>query len=87
MRIPESNCIVCKTYKSAIHAIKNAIKNQYDIVLDLDHDLGGNKSGYDICRYLINNNIKIKGYRVHTSNPVGRNNIIQLMSRYGYKLM
>ena len=31
------------------------------------------------------NNVKLAAYEVHTMNPVGRENIIQLLDHYGYR--
>ena len=50
--------------------------------IDLDHDLGEEKTGYDICKYIIENNIKLDRVYIHTSNPVGRDNMKQLLERY-----
>ena len=66
------------TYEDAIKELK---KFKYDII-DLDHDLGEEKSGYDICKYIIENNIKCSEFRIHTMNPVGRENMMHLLKRY-----
>lgn len=69
---------IARTYKDAIKEL-NIYK--YDII-DLDHDLGEEKTGYDICKYIVENNIRFDEIRIHTSNPVGRDNMIQLLERY-----
>lgn len=69
---------VARTYKDAISFLDT---KKFDII-DLDHDLGEEKSGYDVIKYVIENNIQIKNVAVHTMNPVGRQNILQLVSRY-----
>lgn len=75
----------CKDYDTAIQAIRAYIIFGYDINhISFDHDLGGEKSGYDVAKYLVENQIDIKCFSVHSMNPVGRNNIIQLLTHYGY---
>ena len=39
-----------RTYKQAMEALRNNIWN----VIYLDHDLGPGKTGYDICKHLMN---------------------------------
>lgn len=55
-----------------------------EIYIDFDHDLGEKKTGYDVAKFLIEHEIKVK-YRVHSMNPVGRANIEQLLNHYGYE--
>lgn len=69
---------VARTYKDAINML-NTIKID---IIDLDHDLGEEKSGYDVVKYIIENEIYVPEINIHTMNPVGRQNIIQLASRY-----
>ena len=77
--------VVCRTYDSAIKTIDDAMSKGQYVFLDLDHDLGPGKSGYDVCKYVVGNEIsRIAGYKVHSMNPVGRDNMIQLMDRAGY---
>ena len=54
-------------------------------IICFDHDLGEEKSGYDICKYIVENQIPITGYAVHSMNIVGKWNIYQLMDHYGYR--
>ena len=78
------NFIVCKTYKQAINALDTycAIGNVY---LDLDHDLGCRQNGYDIAKYIVENQMPLYGFSCHSFNPVGRKNIEDLLQHYGYK--
>ena len=75
-----------RTYKAAIEVIDycSSFKNA-EIYIDLDHDLGEEKSGYDICKYIVENQIPITKYTVHSMNPIGKLNIYQLMEHYGYR--
>ena len=76
------NIYIVKNYNEAIN-----ILNNYDIdIIDLDHDLGEEKTGYDIAKYIVASNIKIKeGFKIHSANSVGRYNISQLLTHYGYR--
>ena len=60
-------------------------------VLDLDHDLGGEKTGYDCLLYLIDCDmivpkemrcIRLPELRIHSANPVGRENMRILWRNY-----
>lgn len=42
-------------------------------------------SGYDICKYIVENHIPLVGFHLHTMNPVGRENMRRLLTHYGYK--
>lgn len=64
-----------------VDAIQELQKSCFEYI-DLDHDLGEEKTGYDICKYIIENNIQCKTLYIHTSNPVGRYNMEQLIKRY-----
>ena len=50
-----------------------------------DHDLGLDRSGYDaakwIVEYCIDNNLDMPEWRVQSANPVGVNNINQLLNK------
>ena len=60
-------------------------------ILDLDHDLGeGNEnelepSGYEICKWIVENHIPLVGFHIHSMNPVGAMNMRQLLTHYGYR--
>lgn len=82
---PNDECIIARNYESAIFAIKFFADTPHHIILDLDHDLGEGKSGYDICKYVVENEIAIYAYHIHSMNPVGVANMRQLMNHYGYK--
>ena len=73
---------IARTYDEAIFALN---QQEFDII-SFDHDLGEQKTGYDIAKYIIENHIKIKdGFSIHSANPVGKFNISQLLTHYGYK--
>jgi hypothetical protein len=59
-------------------------------ILSLDHDLGEGHlgTGYDVAMFIVeqqeayNRNIWPKEIYLHTDNPVGRENMYQLLNRY-----
>lgn len=73
---------VARTYDEAIQYIDDS----YDII-SLDHDLGEEKTGYDIAKYIVENQLKIGKVAIHSANPVGRDNIKQLLTHYGYEVL
>ena len=57
--------------------------------ISFDHDLGWDdqnnceqKSGYDCAKWLVENNIVIENFKVHSANPVGKQNIESLLNNY-----
>ena len=70
--------VIADNYRFAIAALGTR-----DVTsISLDHDLGGTKTGYDICKYMADNNIWPHNIYIHTANPVGRDNMIQFLRRY-----
>ena len=78
---------ISRTYEDAVTAIDNSYTLGLNIFISFDHDLGEDKSGYDIAKYLVENNIGLLGFDCHSMNPVGSANIIQLLTHYGYKYL
>lgn len=76
--IDNYHIVTARSYNEAVHELH---RFRYNIIC-LDHDLGEEKTGYDVCKYIIENNIPCDEYRIHTSNPVGRKNMTDLLSRY-----
>ena len=72
-----------KTYAEAIAAIAE-VPVGTPVVVDFDHDLGEKKTGYDVALWLVGHGYTGE-FRVHSMNPVGRNNIRSLLLRYGWK--
>lgn len=74
--------VIARNSHDALAALKEFT---FDIIF-FDHDLGEDRTGYDIAKWIVENNIKIKqGFKIVSSNPVGRFNISQLLDRYGYQ--
>lgn len=86
---------ICRTYQQTIDLIQAILYSgeSASFILDLDHDLGeGNEiddtlapSGYDICKWIVENQIPLVGFHIHSMNPVGAQNMRQLLMHYGYK--
>ena len=75
--------VVARNYRDCIDLLNN---NRVKI-MTFDHDLGEEKTGYDVAKYIVEMGIENSDFwpqliYIHTSNPVGRNNIYQLLDRY-----
>lgn len=85
--------IMCRSAEEAIFFLNYYNESFYNVIIDLDHDLGeGHEmddsltpSGYDICKYIVENHISLMGFHIHSMNPVGSANMRQLLTHYGYK--
>jgi hypothetical protein len=78
---PDSNWIVARTYQDAMtYAPFQSIN-----VLSLDHDLGtaSEHDAIKIVLYMCEFNDWPNEVRLHTANPVGRDNMQALINRYG----
>lgn len=81
LRICPEGFTIARTYEEAIQLL---INNNVDI-LSLDHDLGedetGNlrKTGYDLVKYICENNIKVNKIYLHTDNVVGKENMFETL--------
>lgn len=55
--------------------------------ISLDHDLGlGVMTGYDVAKTMVEKNIyPSRSINIHSSNPVGVQNMVQLFNRYAPK--
>ena len=71
--------ILARDVKECIKLLEN---NEVK-VLSLDHDLGYNlKTGYDLVKYMVEKDLYPEVIYLHTANPVGRQNMYQLLERY-----
>ena len=77
---------VAESYEDAIFYLANFTDedNYEDVFISFDHDLGEKKTGYDLAKYLLEYNINIGGFSIHSMNPVGTKNIRELLVHYGY---
>ena len=76
--------VVVRSYKDFVKTIeKEGIPN----FISFDHDLGieedgTEKTGYDCAKWLVEKNIVLKGFAVHSANPVGAKNIETLLNNF-----
>ncbi|MBQ2177028.1 MAG: hypothetical protein II453_18915 [Alphaproteobacteria bacterium] len=87
--------IVVRNYKSAVAAVHKYYTPNVNLIVDLDHDLGydgldldhdhsHDPTGYDFCKYLVENEITGQ-FHIHSMNPSGSENMRQLLNHYGWK--
>lgn len=72
---------VARSYNAAIQALEDSKFNY----IFFDNDLGDDKEGYDVAKYIVEHNIQIDGFKIQSMNPVGVKNIRELLTHYGYK--
>lgn len=78
----------CETGEDAVREIKRLSQiPDCKIFVSFDHDLGFGVNGYDVAKWIVENKIPIAGFAVHSMNPVGAKNIIDLLTHYGYTKM
>jgi hypothetical protein len=71
--------MLARNVKEAMYYMKNYHIN----ILSLDHDLGENEpTGYDFTIWMVGYGMWADKIYLHTSNPVGRANMYQLLDRY-----
>lgn len=59
--------IICRTYTAAIETIKYLSEAGQNFVLDLSRNLRETKTGYDICKFIAENELIKCGYIIfHT---------------------
>ena len=74
---------IARTVEEAIDIFLDLNDGKEPICISFDHDLGTEKTGYDLAKWLVEH--KITGFfHLHTMNPVGRENIRQLLNHYGW---
>jgi hypothetical protein len=78
---PTQDWMVARSYGEAVAVLSTAPV----VEISLDHDLGEDKSGYDVAKWMIESDTWPRIIRVHTANPVGRDNIFQLLEHYAPK--
>lgn len=72
----------------SVDAAKDLLINNEVNILSLDHDLGdGVPTGYDLAKFVVEmyvaeGKLLAKEIYLHTANPVGRENMFQLLNRY-----
>lgn len=80
----EGKAEIARTYNDAIDIFLDMNDGTDDICIGFDHDLGEDKTGYDFAKWLVEHQV-IGYFSVHSLNFVGRANIVQLLTHYGWK--
>ena len=75
--------ITCRTAEDVITEIVCNFNDSFFI--SFDHDLGPGQDGYYLAKWLVEFKPQILGFNIHSMNPVGRANIMQLLTHYGYR--
>ena len=84
--VPDGMAVVhCKTYKEAIEKLQFYMSYKTKLIVDFDHDLGCKKTGYDVAKWIVASGYPNVRFRVHSMNPVGAQNIREMLSHYGYE--
>lgn len=73
-------CDCAESYADAIFMLNH---KKYDLIC-FDHDLGEINTGYDVAKWMIEHNYPPCYFHIQSANPVGRANITQLLTHYGY---
>lgn len=88
-------CVV-RNYDEVIHVLnrmRDYMTENEVLILDLDHDLGEeengynelSRTGYDVCKWIVENNFPFFYFHIHSMNASGSMNMRQLLTHYGYK--
>jgi hypothetical protein len=63
------------------YGVPEEISFDHDLGWDYEHDCE-RKSGYDCAKWLVNHNVVIENFNVHSANPVGAENIKCLLYNF-----
>lgn len=62
------------------------MEQQWPDAVCLDHDLGEERTGYDVAKYIVNRclteALPLPAYASQSDNPAGRENILRLLDNY-----
>jgi hypothetical protein len=94
-RLPASNMNNAQIARSYDEAVRIMLERGCPASISFDHDLGIDKTGYDLARWLVERDLDLNGdfipstfrFEVHSQNPVGASNIRKYLTQYlEYKL-
>ena len=85
--------MVARTYNEVVDLLEMCRDDE--VILDLDHDLGETedgyneeeRTGYDVCKFVVESGIGLVGYHIHSMNPVGARRMRELLDEFGYREM
>lgn len=83
----DAHCMIADSFDTAIRVFKE--HKEFDIMF-LDHDLGGKvyvssndpNTGYQVAKYMVENNITSKEIIVHSLNPAGVQNMLAVLPKH-----
>lgn len=70
--------VLAKNYEECIDLLLTKKVSE----ISLDHDLGENKTGYDVAKFMVEFEIFPDKIYIHSANPVGVTNMYQLLNHY-----
>lgn len=78
-----SDATVCQNYHDFVKTIEEkGLPNH----ISFDHDLGEEKDGGDCAQWLVNycikNKLNLPKYTIHSSNPVGKKEIVSIFETF-----
>ena len=84
--LPVGYDILVPDYTSCINLINLLTEHNIEFVMSFDHDIGDPYfSGYTVAKYIVEHQIPMRSFLIHSANQVGREAIRQLLTNYGYK--
>jgi hypothetical protein len=80
-RDPKTNrdWIIVRSYDEFVNTIQELGIPAY---ISFDHDLSEEKTGMNCAKWLVDNNIVLEDFNVHSANPVGGGNIKRLLENW-----
>lgn len=77
---PDDSWAVVRSYEEFVDYIET---NGVPDLISFDHDLGdGVPTGMDCAKFLVDNQLLVKGFQVHSANTPGRKNIKSLLTNW-----
>lgn len=77
MRTCPKGFVLAINYDECIKLLNNNID-----IISLDHDLGEDKTGYDVAKFMVENGIYPNVIYLHSANPIGVKNMYELLDHY-----
>lgn len=85
MDLSEYDLVWIKSYDEVIQFLQT----EWPDIIDFDHDLGTEQTGYDIAKYIVNiclnKNYRLPEFYCHSANPCGKENILSLLQNFKEK--
>ena len=78
-----TDCVWARDYDQAVEAVKASRKDDR-LIIDFDHDLGSDRTGYDLAEWLVDHEYA-GDFRVHSMYPAGQKHIRELLKSNGWR--